>query len=195
MTTAPVLEKLLIADGKDFVSRPVPRLDLTFAGIPGHRHAGVTRPADSRTPWHPRGTPIMNTRHVSIVSVEECALIADVLGLPALDPALLGANFVVQGVEGLTQLPPATRLQFPSGATVFITEPNAPCRQPGRKIAKAFDDPALEFAFPKLAMGLRGLVGLVEREGPVAVGDPIKVIALKYRGERQGSVKAAPTLV
>jgi MOSC domain-containing protein YiiM len=178
------LTQLLIADGKDFVSRPAASLDLTFAGIPGHRHSGETRGADARTPWHPRGTPIANTRHVSIVSEEECALVAEALRIPSLDPALLGANIVVGDLDGLTQLPLATRLQFPSGATIFITEANAPCRQPGRKIARAHGNPDLEFAFVKVAMGLRGLVGLVEREGAIRVDDPIKVIRPKYRGER-----------
>jgi hypothetical protein len=65
-----------------------------------------------------------------------------------------------------------------------VTEANAPCRQPGRKIAGAHGNPDLEFAFVKVAMGLRGLVGLVEREGPVSVGDAIRVIRPKYRGER-----------
>src|SRR4051794_10013600 len=115
------LTQLLLADGGDFVSRSIDRADLRFAGIPGHRHTGATREADARTPWHPRGTPIANTRHVSIVSVEECALVAEALGLDSLDPALLGANIVVDDLDGLTQLPPATRLQFPSGATIFIT--------------------------------------------------------------------------
>ena len=82
----PFVAALLIADGDDFVSRAAPRLDLTFSGIPGHRHVGATRPADARTPWHPRGTPIANTRHVSIVSVEECALVARALGLGYLIP-------------------------------------------------------------------------------------------------------------
>ncbi len=79
-----------------------------------------------------------------------------------------------------------------TGATIFVTEPNAPCRQPGRKIAEAYGNPVLESAFPKHAMGLRGVVGLVEREGPVAVGDPVKVIELKYRGERTVQARRAP---
>ena len=179
-----LITTLLMADGDDFVSRSVPRLDLTLAGIPGHRHEGRTRASDACTPWHPRGTTIANTRQVSIVSVEECALVADVLGLPYLDPGWLGANVVLGGIEGLSQLPPATRLQAPSGATLFVTEPNAPCRQPGRKLAKAYGRPDLEFAFPKRAKGLRGVVALVEREGALAVGDSIKVVSPRYRGER-----------
>jgi len=182
------IAKLLIADGGDFVSRSIASLALTFAGVPGHRHEGRTRPSDARTPWHPRGTPIANTRQVSIVSVEECALLAEALGLTNLDPALLGANVVLDGLDGLTRLPPATRIQVSSGATIFITEPNAPCRQPGRRIARAHGRPELEFAFPKRATGLRGVVALVEREGTIAVGDAAKVIAPAYRGERTALV-------
>jgi MOSC domain-containing protein YiiM len=186
-SAVPVVEALLIADGEGFVSRPVASLQLTFQGLAGDRHAGATRSSDARTPWHPRRTPIANTRQVSIVSTEECALVAEALGLRALDPALLGANLVIAGLEGLTQVPPATRLQFPSGATIFVTEPNAPCRQPGRKIAATYGNPALEFAFPKKAVGLRGIVGLVEREGRVATGDAVTIVPLLYRGVRQAT--------
>jgi MOSC domain-containing protein YiiM len=184
-SAVPAVDTLLIADGRDFVSRPVASLALTFAGLPGDRHAGATRLSDARTPWHPRRVAIANTRQVSIVSIEECALIAGALRLPTLDPAILGANIVVAGLEGLSQMPPATRLQFPSGATIFITEPNAPCRQPGRKIASAYGDPALERAFVKQAVGLRGIVGLVEREGVISTGEPFKVVPVPYRGERR----------
>jgi MOSC domain-containing protein YiiM len=186
-SAAPVVDRLLIADGEGFVSRTVGSLQLTFQGLAGDRHAGSTRSSDARTPWHPRRTPIANTRQVSIVSTEECALVAEALGLKALDPALLGANLVLAGLEGLTQVPPATRLQFPSGATIFVTEPNAPCRQPGRMIAAAHNDPALEFTFVKKAVGLRGIVGLVEREGLVATGDAVTLIPLRYRGARQAT--------
>ncbi len=91
---------LLIGDGSDFVSRPVPTLSLTFSGIAGDRHAGLVRAADARTPWHPPGTPIANTRHVSLVSIEDCRQVARGLGLPDVDPGLLGANVVLTGVPG-----------------------------------------------------------------------------------------------
>jgi MOSC domain-containing protein YiiM len=178
-----------MADGEDFVARSVPSLELTFQGIPGHRHAGRTRRSDARTPWHLRGTTIAHTRQVSVVSIEECAIVAKALRLPYLDPALLGANIVVTGLDGLTQLPPSTRLQVPSGATIFITEANAPCRQPGRKIAQAHGDPKLEFAFPVQAIGLRGIVGLVEREGVLSVGDSLKVFAPGYTGARKAVLR------
>jgi hypothetical protein len=54
---------------------------------------------------------------------------------------------------------------------------NPPCRQPGRKLADAHGRKDLEMAFVKQAAGLRGLVGLVEREGEVRAGDAIRIIA------------------
>lgn len=173
-----MIVELRIADAaKDFQSNPVERFALVFGGIPGDLHAGATRKADARTPWHKRGTLIANTRQVSLVSREECASIARALDLETLDPGLLGANLVVEGIPGLTRLSPATRLQFPSGATIFVTESNPPCRQPGRKLVALYDQPELEFGFLRKAKGLRGLVGLVEREGEIRVGDAIRIIA------------------
>jgi MOSC domain-containing protein YiiM len=169
--------RLMAADPADFVTKPVAALHLSLTGIEGDRHAGATRPADARTPWHSRGTPIANTRQLSFVSVEECAEVAALLGLPDIDPALLGANLLLEGGPALSFLPPATRLQFPSGATIFVTEQNAPCAHPARKLAEAHGAPRLAALFPKAAIGRRGLVGLVEREGAIETGDAVRVIA------------------
>jgi MOSC domain-containing protein YiiM len=169
--------RLLAADPADFVTRPVDALDLTLTGIGGDRHAGATRASDARTPWHSRGTPIANTRQLSFVSAEECAEVAVLMDVPEIDPALLGANLLLEGFPELSFLPTATRLQFPSGATIFVTEQNAPCIHPARKLAEAFGRPELAALFPKAAIGRRGLVGLVERDGMVRVGDAVRVIA------------------
>ena len=169
----PEVTSLLTADGDDFVTRSLPRLVLTLDGIDGDRHAGGQRGADARTPWHKRGTPIANTRQLSIVSVEDCAEIALLLDVEDVDPTLLGANVVIGGFPHLSLLAPASRLQFPSGATIFITEQNAPCRHPAEKLAAAYGRPRLVAGFARAAIGRRGVVGIVEREGPVVVGDPV----------------------
>lgn len=171
-----VLSRLLIADGEDFVSRDIDRADLVFGGIEGDLHAGLTRPSCSRAPWHPRETKIANTRQLSLVSVEDCAEVAARLGLPELDPSLLGANLVVEGIADFSALPLATRLLFPSGATIFVTEENGPCIQPGHKLAKAFRSKRLIFDFVRAATHKRGMLGLVERPGPIAAGEAFKVI-------------------
>lgn len=169
--------RVMAAEPADFLTRTIPALDLTLTGIAGDRHAGAAHPANARTPWHALGTPIANTRQLSFVSVEECADIATLLGIAEVDPALLGANLLLEGFPALSFLPLATRLQFPSGATIFVTEQNAPCIHPARKLAEAHDNPRLAALFPKAAIGRRGLVGLVEREGRVQPGDPVRVIA------------------
>lgn len=170
------LTSILIADGEDFVSRAIPAVELVYGGMAGDLHAGLTRPACSRVPWHPRETEIANTRQLSLVSEEECAEVAAALGVPTVPPGLLGANLVVQGIPGFSALPLATRLQFPSGATIFITEENGPCLQPGAKLAKAFGRKGLTFAFVQAATHRRGLLGIVERQGPIAAGDGFRVI-------------------
>ncbi len=176
---APQVDALMIADGDDFVGRRTDALALALDGLDGDRHQGATRRADARTPWHPRGTRIANTRQVSLVSVEECDEIAAFLGLSAIDPGLLGPNLVLRGIPTLSLVPPATRLQFPSGATLFVTEQNIPCRHPGARIAAAHGDPGLAVAFGRAASGRRGVVALVERPGTVRCGDPVRTIPVR----------------
>jgi hypothetical protein len=162
--------------GKDFVSAAVPELSLTFEGIPGDVHAGLTRRSGGREPWYPRGTVIRNERQVSILSVEELAEIGRGLALEPFRPEWIGANLVLDGVPALTQLPPRTQLMFPSGATIRIDGDNNPCRHAGRAIVRHVPDrPDLEFGFVKAAKGRRGLVGWVEREGVIRPGDPVSI--------------------
>jgi MOSC domain-containing protein YiiM len=186
--------RLLAAAPADFRTYPVAQLDLSLTGIAGERHAGTTRLSDARTPWHARGTPIANTRQVSFVSVEECAEVAALLGVPEVDPELLGANLLLEGFPELSFLPPATRLQFPSGATIFVTEQNAPCVHPARKLAEAYGQPRLAALFPKAAIGRRGLVGLVEREGQIRTGDTVLAIAPPGTVSRRQAVQTAALL-
>jgi hypothetical protein len=157
-------------------SRLVDTLELRWTGVRGDCHQGAVRASDARTPWHRRGTNIANTRQISLVSAEECAILADKLGIPDLDPALLGANIATEGLRHLSLLPAGTRLQFPSGATVYVTDQNEPCRKAGRLVGEAHARPDLELLFPTVACGLRGIVGLVESEGWLLVGERFRVI-------------------
>jgi MOSC domain-containing protein YiiM len=167
---------VFLAYGRESTAREVRHVDLTWVGVRGDRHASAQRLADARTPWHSKGCQIANTRHVSIVSLEECAELAALLGLPTITPDLLSANIACTAVTGLSSLPPSSRLQFPSGATIYVTDPNEPCRKAGRVLAKANDRSDLEFAFPRIACGRRGVVGIVERQGLVQAGDEFRVL-------------------
>jgi len=153
-----------------------PELMLTYAGVAGDRHEGLVRPSGAREPWYPRGTPMRNERQLSILSAEELAEVAAALGLPQILGQWVGANLVLSGIPHLTQLPPRSLMLFPSGATIRIDGDNDPCRKTGKTIAVQHKGRAdLEFGFVKAAMGKRGLVGWVEREGAIRPGDAVKV--------------------
>lgn len=174
MLAAMVRGVYLVPDGQ-VASEAVPTLTLTFAGVEGDRHAGLTRPSGSREPWYLRGLTMRNERQVSILSVEEMDEVAAGLGIPVLPAEWIGGNLLLGGLPNLTQLPPRSILMFPSGAAIRIDGDNGPCRISGRSIAAQTGQPEHEFAFVKAAEGRRGLVGWVEREGTVSTGDAVKI--------------------
>ncbi len=175
------VSSLMIADGDGFETRPVEAAELDLEGfmlpgLRGERHRGLARKADARVPWFPRGTPIRNSRHVSIVSADELAAIAGALDIPAVDPAWLGANLVLDGIPDLSMLPRGTRIFFPGFATLAVEDQNAPCRGPGKAIASRHPDrPGLDLDFVKAAKRLRGLVAWVERAGTIRAGDAVSL--------------------
>ena len=71
--TGTTLTVLLCREADSILSTPISQVEATFEGLIGEKHSGFTRPADSRTPYYTRGTPIRNTRQVSIISAEEMA--------------------------------------------------------------------------------------------------------------------------
>lgn len=148
------------------------RADLTFAGIEGECHGGLTRPACSRTTaQYPKGTEIRNVRQLSVLSAEELAAIAETMGLEAINPAWLGASMVIEGIPDFTHVPPSSRLQVASGASIAVDMENRPCVYPGREIER--DAQGFGAKFKPAAKNRRGVTAWVEREGPVAVGDEL----------------------
>ncbi|MCU0886032.1 MAG: MOSC domain-containing protein [Beijerinckiaceae bacterium] len=202
MTGSPALPRGILATGSivsvhstvspagvsdSFVTAPLPELALDATGIPGDRHAGSTRAAGPREPWLPKGLSLRNDRQLSALSQEELALIAAGLKLPALDPGLIGANLVTQGIADLSRLPPGSHLaiggnwsgqgRFDGHTLLRVEAYNRPCRGPGRKLAAAHGRPDLEFAFVTVARSLRGLVLSVAHPGVIRPGDAVVVIA------------------
>ncbi len=162
----------LVADGGDFVSRPVDALAFDFAGIVGDFHSGLTRKTTSREPWYPRGTEIRNDRQLTIVSAEELAEVAALLDLPEIRPGWIGANLVLSGLAGLTLTPAGTRLFFAGGASLLIEGENAPCRVAGKSIGRHVGGrEGFDLLFPKLARHKRGLVASIERPGTIRTGE------------------------
>jgi MOSC domain-containing protein YiiM len=174
------VDAVLSATGRGFVTAKVTALDLSFEGIAGDHHAGLTRKAGGREPWYPRGTEMRNERQVSIVAADELKAIADEIGLPHVRPEWLGANIVLNGIPHLSMLPPRTLLFF-GGVTLKVDGQNAPCSHAARAIAAGLtaegyertDETRLILAFKDAAKRRRGLVAWVEKPGTIESGSPV----------------------
>ena len=157
-----------------------------FDGLDGEAHGGLTRPACARVrALHPRGTEIRNARQISIVAAEELGDIARRMGLERVEPGWLGASLVVRGIPDLTHLPPSSRLQTENGTTLTVDMENLPCHLPGAEIDK--DAPGRGAAFRDAAQGRRGVTAWVEREGPLRVGDRLRLFVPAQRPWRPGT--------
>lgn len=153
-------------------SRPLEEMPLSFAGYAGEVHAGLTRPSCSRvTKQHPKGTMIRNVRQLCVVSAEEMAEVARVMGLTAMNYAWVGASLVLEGIPDLTHLPPSSRLQGPDGVTLVVDMENLPCQEPAATIEKAL--PGQGKGFKPAAEGKRGVTVWVERAGVLRLGDMV----------------------
>ena len=163
----------VMTDDRDELMSPArAALDLTFEGVVGTFHAGVTRGSCSRVKsQYAVGTPIKNERQLSIISQEEIDLIAAEMGVETLDPARLGATMVVKGIPDFTHVPPSSRLQAPSGATMTVDMENRPCQFPAKSLVLDHGDAAK--TFKPAAKNLRGVCAWVAAEGRVAVGDTL----------------------
>lgn len=152
----------------------VEEIHARFEGPLGDVHFGQTRPACSRvTAQYPRGTTIRNTRQFSILSTEELAEIAGKMGLAEIDPALLGATVVIEGIPDLTHLPPSSRLQAEGGATLVVDMENRPCTIPARSIEARHE--GLGAKFKSAAAGRRGVTAWVEAEGVLRLGQSLRL--------------------
>jgi hypothetical protein len=152
----------------------VAELTATFAGPVGEDHGGLTRPSCSRVmAQYPKGTTIRNTRQFTILSVEELAATAAKMGLERLDPALVGATMVIEGIPDLSHLPPSSRLQGPEGATLVVDIENRSCQLPAKPIEARHA--GFGARYKSAASGRRGLTAWVEREGVFRLNDAIRL--------------------
>ncbi len=156
------------------MSVPVPEIELTFAGIAGEAHSGLTRPSCSRVAaQYPAGTEIRNTRQISVLSAEDIAAIAAAMSVTTLDPAWLGANLVVEGIGDFSHVPPSSRLQGEDGATLVVDMENRACVLPGKVIEAEL--PGKGRLFRPAARGRRGVTAWVEREGWLRLGERLRL--------------------
>lgn len=158
----------------DIRSAPIEEVMLDWNGMPGEFHGGRTRESCVRVKQqHDEGTEIANVRQLSVVSVEEMAQIATEMGLESLKPEWLGASVVVEGIEDFTHIPPSSRLQASSGATLVVDMHNRPCNWPGKEIEK--DHQGFGRKFRKAGEGRRGVTAWVERPGALRIGDSFRL--------------------
>ena len=149
---------------------PVDAVEATLEGFPNEAHGGVTRPSCVRVKaQHPQGTMIRNVRQLSVLSAEDLAATASEMGLEAVDPALVGASMVIEGIPDFTHIPPSSRLQGPSGACLVIDMENRPCTLPAREIER--EAAGFGARYKPAAKGRRGVTAWIERAGRFAVGD------------------------
>ena len=147
-------------------------LDLSFAGIEGTHHAGLTRASCSRVrSQYEKGTPIKNERQLSIVSQEELDAIAAEMGIESIDPMRVGATMVVRGIPDFSHVPPSSRLQAESGATITIDMENRPCVFPSKSLEVVH--PGKGVGYKPASKSRRGVCAWVAAEGRVAVGDTL----------------------
>jgi hypothetical protein len=175
---AATVDGLFMASGGDFVSAPVDELPLTYEGIPGDFHAGITRKSGGREPWYARGTEMRNERQLTILSRAELAEAAADMELETIEPEWIGANITLSGIPMLSMLPAATLLFFEGGATLKVDFQNGPCKIAGASIARHVgrpDDAGLALAFVPAARRRRGLVVWVEKPGTVKRGESVRV--------------------
>lgn len=172
------VSQVLQAKGKDFVSEPVSSLPLSFGGIVGDFHEGLTRKSGGREPWYQRGTKMRNERQLSILSEEELVEIASGMNLDVVEAGWIGASLVFEGIPNLSYLPPRTLIMFENGTTLRVDGYNAPCRLAGGSISKHIGEEADDHTrtdtalkFKDAAYMKRGLVAWVECEGEIRSGD------------------------
>jgi len=169
---------LYIGKAKKQPSTRVGSLMLTFSGILGDLHCGANRPAGPREPAFRRGMTLANLRQVSLVSTEELATIASQMRLAHLDPAWLAANIATAGAGPITQIPRGTLIRFPSGASLYVSDLNSPCKAAAKLICGHAPLPQRRPSpFVPNALGRRGLVAFVYSEGQITQGDAIEFLS------------------
>lgn len=158
----------------------VTALDLTFDGVPGERHEGSLRSSCVRMRnLYPEGAEIRNVRQLTVLSDEELSLIAADMGLDRLDPATLGATVVLRGIPDFTFVPPGSRLQAVSGATITVDLENRPCVFPGREIDK--QHAGFGPKFKPAAKNRRGVTAWVECPGALHLGSKLRLFVPDQR--------------
>jgi hypothetical protein len=80
---------------------------------------------------------------------------------------------VIDGIPDFTLIPPSSRLQADSSATLVVDMANRPCTLPAPLIEA--EHPGFGRKFRSAARGRRGVTAWVEREGLLALGAAVRL--------------------
>ena len=170
---------LYISNNSDISNESTETIQVEFDGIVEDKHRSYMRGAYEGESV-PEGTVRRNDRQWSAVSLEELAMIQEVMELETtLTATTLTANLCFEGIPNFSQLPKGSQLCFPSGAILMVEDYNPPCSYMSEKIAQTHTtisgQPPKRLAFVKAAKRLRGLVGVVDVVGVINAGDEVTV--------------------
>jgi hypothetical protein len=180
---------------RDLSKASTSSVSLELDGLVGDNHRGFSRKAFAGDK-EPEGTVRRNERQWSGMSMEEIAVISESMDLSSvLQGSDLGANICFEGIADFSQLPKGSKFTFPSGAKLVAVEYNPPCIEMGEALAEKYTTRSGERLsanlFPVAAIGLRGLVGVVDVPGDIHVGDWVTVEV--WREESQVNVPRTAT--
>jgi MOSC domain-containing protein YiiM len=155
-------------------------LDFAIDGIVGDRHRGATRKCWDQTDKQPGGTERRNERQWSAVAQEDLAEVSERLSLATpLAAGDVAVNLSIAGVPDFSRLPRGTVLKFQGGVVLMVEEYNPPCSRMSRFVAETYlgqgGKTLSDSAFIEASKFCRGVVGVVEVPGTVAVGETVTV--------------------
>ncbi len=165
---------------EDLQSSALKSAFLSLDGIEGESHGGRIRPSCSRVSMiYEKGTIISNARQLCIMSEEELEEIRIEAKLPENRPEWWGASLSFEGIDELSALPPSSRLLFSSGACIRVDVENGPCSQTAKVVQSHTQGVAA--LIKSAAKHRRGVVGSVEREGEIKIGDQARLFVPNAR--------------
>ena len=158
------------------LTHEVETLTIDTRGIEGDRHYGhYTYSGGREKVLYKKGTPIAQSRHLFAVSLHDCHVLSEKMGVE-ITPELLGANLVIECTDkkeySLSLLPHRTYLCIdvinadkPSRspvATLIHHVQQQGCGVTGAGIAEFYKDPSLTAKFVQNSKTHRGIVCRVE---------------------------------
>ncbi len=136
-----------------------------------------------KTSERKKGDVVFNWRSWTGLCVSEIAEVERILQVPIPVGCIL-ENVRFSGIPNFSELPPASRLVFPSAmgrggrdeqAWLAVWEKNGPCATVGRRLADHHNNSDLTTTFVRAAQNRRGVMGFVLSPGWVSVGDKVLV--------------------